>query len=106
MKEEYRRHGMGCDIFFFIKSIFFVFSLAMPPFPPFAAPFGPMGGQGMLFRGAGPARNGPNPGNGAAGGSGRGLPRGFEGAGWPFGGWGGDASWAHQQHRGHMSTPW
>ena len=85
----------------------FLFSLAMPPFPPFAVPFAPMGAQSGLFRGAGPGRNGPNQGpGGPSGGNNRSVPRGFESGGWPWGGWGGDGNWAHHQPRGHMSAPW
>lgn len=95
---------------FYTKLKIVIFSLAMPPFPPFAAPFGPMVAQSGLFRNAGPGgRNGQNPsGNGGgSGGSGRGLPRGFDGGPWPWaGGWGGDGNWPHHQPRGHMSTPW
>jgi len=79
----------------------------MPPFPPFAVPFAPMGAQSGLFRGAGPGRNGPNQGpGGPSGGNNRSVPRGFESGGWPWGGWGGDGNWAHHQPRGHMSAPW
>lgn len=77
-------------------------SLAMPPFPTFPTPFGPMATQSVVFRGAGPGRNGPNPG-GSSGGS-RNLPRGFDAGAWPWAaGWSGD--WTHQQ-RGPMAAPW
>lgn len=79
-------------------------NLALPPFPPFPAGYGPMQAANLgtnLYRGGAQARGGGS-GSGRGGGGG-GMARGFEN-GWHWGGWGGDGSWA-QRGAGPMA-PW
>lgn len=86
-----------------IHGLYFDCSLALPPFPPFPAAYGPMAPTNLgnpLYRGSGgnQSRGGSNSSRGGSN-----VARGFEN-GWHWGGWGGDGSWA-QRGTGPM-TPW